>query len=279
MEQVLEPWRRRLGVRNRSGLKSLVGWAVDGLLHRHDHLAYQYSSGIIVSSSLDKDYLVIEQKVPIERVACIAQAPATPFVEKSVLPMEARRLRRILHVGGFAYWKGVHAVAAAVNRLLLIDDDFSMTWVCRMSEHDKVRALLEPYALKKVNLLGWVTQEELLAIYDSHGIFLVPSLFDGFGKVFLEAMARGMCVIGTPTGGMRDIIRTEENGFLVGFHDPEGIVTVIRRLSRSPELASAISAQAATDARGYSWDRVGRETADFYQRLFELGQRVFHRVN
>lgn len=273
MEKVLRPWRTNLGVPGRRGLKSTFGWLVDALLYRHDRLAYRYASGIIVSSGLDREYLV-RQHVPEGRVASIPQAPAQSFTESPVIPMGPDRLKRILHVGGFAYWKGVHAVASAVNTLLAGDSDLRMTWVCRVHEHEQVRALLVPEVARKVELIGWVTQAELMGIYDRHGIFLAPSLFDGFGKVFLEAMARGLCVVGTPTGGMRDIIQSGKNGFLVGFHDPEGIVSVVRRLAAETSLGLAVSRKAALDAREYSWDRVGLETAEFYKRLIDMEPRL-----
>ena len=60
-----------------------------------------------------------------------------------------------------------------------------------------------------------------------NGILLYPPLFDGFGKVFLEAMDRGLCVIATKTGGMRDIIDDGRNGFLVEFDNPAQIVDKI----------------------------------------------------
>ena len=218
MEQVLKPWRRRLEVNARSSMKAMVGGALDSLLHQHDRAAYREADGIIVSSSGDARYLTDSMAVPASRVACIPQAPAAAFVANATPAMDHSRLMRILHVGGFAYWKGVHAVATVANTLFERDSRGEMTWVCRAAEHDLVRDLLRPAAQKRVELVAWTSQQDLLAIYDRHGIFLCPSLFDGFGKVFLEAMARGLCVIGTPTGGMPDVIRDGENGCLVGFH-------------------------------------------------------------
>ena len=267
MEQVLAPWRERLGVIGRRGLKKVVGRAVDALLFRHDRLAYANADGILISSRNDARYLIEQRNVSPERVGCVPQAPASVFVEIPALPLDVGRLDRILHVGGFAYWKGVHAVAAAANQLFGESSHASMTWVCRKSEHEAVRALLSPIARTRVELRGWTTQSELRSIYDSHGVFLYPSLFDGFGKVFLEAMARGLCVVGTHAGGMPDIIKDGENGLLVGFHDPAAVVSAVRGLWRNPADAERMASAAAATARGYSWNRVGSETAAFYTRL------------
>jgi glycosyltransferase involved in cell wall biosynthesis len=267
MEQVLAPWRRRLGVASRRGAKRLLGSILDPLLYRHDRLAYRYADGVLVSSSSDARFLVERRGVDPARVGCVPQAPAQAFVASAALPMAGDRINRILHVGGFAYWKGVHAVAATANALFKESGTGSMTWVCRESEHDAVRALLTPAARERVVLHGWTTQEALCAIYDEHGIFIYPSLFDGFGKVFLEAMARGLCVIGTPAGGMPDVIEHDADGLIVDFNDAEAMAACVRELWRQPERASAMSRAAVLKARLYTWDRVGLETRDFYQEL------------
>lgn len=266
-EILLAPWRRALGVPARRGLRRLFGGVIDPLLYRHDRLAYRNADGILVSSRGDADFLIQQRGVEPTRVGCVPQAPSETFVSTPAPPMSPARLSRILHVGGFAYFKGVHAVAATANLLFQQPSERGMTWVCRESEHEAVRSLLSPQAQSRVELLGWTTQEELCAIYDSHGVFLYPSLFDGFGKVFLEAMGRGLCVVGSPAGGMPDVIHEGIDGLIVGFNDHESMAREIRALWEQSERAAAISAAAAAVARLYTWDRVGAETEAFYRRL------------
>lgn len=267
MEIVLAPWRQRLGIRGGNRIKRIASRALDVLLRRHDRLAYRSADGVLVSSSIDANFLRNHHGIPQQRIACVAQAPATAFVDTPAPPMTLARLNRILHVGGFAYWKGVHAVAAAANNLLTDSGTMSMTWVCRDEEHDQVRALLTPQARARVELRGWTNQAALRDIYDAHGIFLYPSLFDGFGKVFLEAMARGLCVVGTRSGGMRDIIEEGVNGLIVGFNDASALAAAVRQLNQAPNDAQRLAGAAAATARMYSWNRVGVETLTFYDSL------------
>jgi glycosyltransferase involved in cell wall biosynthesis len=272
-ERFLAPWREHLGVTPKSVVKRAFSNGLNKLLQRHDRLAYQLVSGVLVSSSVDGDYLVHDMNVPAERVGCVAQAPAETFCVTTAPAMTQQRLGRLLHVGGFAYFKGVHAIAGAANELLANDASLKMTWVCRPQEHESVRALLALAIRQRVDLRPWVSQEELVQILDDHGIFLMPSLFEGFGKAFLEAMARGLCVIGTPTGGMKDIIEPGCNGLLVGFNDPAGIANAVRQLRSSLTAAAAMSAAAAGTARLYSWGRMGAEVEGFYHHLLNLGPR------
>lgn len=273
MERRLAPWRERLGIGPLRGPRAGVSRLLNRVLQRHDRLAYRYASGVLVSSSLDEEYLVQQMGVPPQRVGRVAQAPAAVFCATPAELMTPRRLDRLLHVGGFAYFKGVHAVGRAASQLLSQDPVLRMTWVCRQDEHEQARALLAPDIRPRVEFVAWVTQERLVDIFDSHGIFLMPSLFEGFGKVFLEAMARGMCVIGTPTGGMRDIIEHGRNGMHVDFDDAAGIVQAVANLRVSPQASAEMSRAAAHTARGYSWDRVAADVETFYRCLIAMGPR------
>ena len=273
MERILRPWRTKLNVVNGGMFRSGASLLMNLLLRRRDRNAYGSVDGIIISSSVDRDYLIHECGVDPARVALIPQAPAEVFFSPSAPLFDESRSKKLLHVGGFAYWKGVHAVADAVNRLAAGSGiDWTMTWVCRQPEQTSVRALLSEAAAPRVTLRSWIPQEELRDVYDAHGIFLAPSLFDGFGKVFLEAMARGMIVIGTRTGGMIDAIEDGRNGFLVPFNDGGAIAERVQSIMRNPEAVSAVSPAAVQTASAYTWRRVAMETAAFYET--RLNSRV-----
>jgi glycosyltransferase involved in cell wall biosynthesis len=273
MERVLKPWRERLHIQNRSLLKSAPGKLIDRLLDRHVSLAAKYASGFIVSSSLDRDFLIAEHGLCPERAACIHQAPADIFAASPVQSFSPARLKNILYVAGYGYVKGPHTVAAVANDLLVKHPDANFTWVCGESNHQDVTRLLSPEARARTRLVGWGSQEALLKLYDCSGIFIYPPLFDGFGKVFLEAMTRGLCVITTRTGGMRDIIRHGENGFHVDFDDAASIVRSIQYLWANHSKAEEVGRSAHEGARLHSWDRVAMETAGFYYKLLSFSER------
>jgi glycosyltransferase involved in cell wall biosynthesis len=274
MERVLRPWRKRLGIRARSGAKRLAGGLVDSLLDRHMRLMAKYASGFLISSSLDRDYLIEKHGVAPERVGLVPQAPSELFRESTPPRMTETRLRRLLYVAGFNYVKGPQLVARSVNALAARGADFDFSWVCRGDEQARARALLSPAAASRTHFLAWMSQRDLRDQYDAHGIFLYPSLFDGFGKVFLEAMARAMCVITTPAGGMRDIVRDRGNGLIVPFGEHDAITRAIEALWAKPDDALAVSHEARRTALEYSWGRVARETVAFYERLLMLPRRT-----
>jgi glycosyltransferase involved in cell wall biosynthesis len=142
-------------------------------------------------------------------------------------------------------------------RILLIDDELAI--------QRTVAPLLTGVARDRVRLLDWMPQEELMRVYDQHGIFLFPSFFEGFGKAFLEAMSRGLCVVAADNGGAHDVITHEVDGLLAPTGDVEAVTKSSLWLIGNLDEAVRISHAAAETARSYTWDRVARETVAFYE--------------
>lgn len=183
--------------------------------------------------------------------------------------MTSHRLSRVLHVAQYAFVKAPMIVAAAMELLATQHAELQFTWVCDRVHHRDVRRLLGPRANSRVELLHWMPQQDLRSQYDRCGIFLFPSFFEGFGKAFLEAMSRGACVVASDVGGMHDVVDRSRTGMLVPPGDPEALAAAVTGLVKNPPLAAAMSEAAADAARRYTWDRVARDSADFYRSRLE----------
>jgi len=118
-----------------------------------------------------------------------------------------------------------------------------------------------------VTFSDWVPQQHLMDIYDRHGLFLFPSFFEGFGKAFLEAMARGLVVVASREGGASDLIEHGENGLLVPVGDAKAMAQACLAVQRGAIDPQAISSRARATALRHTWQGVAGQTADFYQRL------------
>ncbi len=124
--------------------------------------------------------------------------------------------------------------------------------------------------------------EELRAILDAADVFITPSVYEPLGIVNLEAMAMGLPVVGTDTGGIPDVIVDGETGYLIPIvqkHDGTGtpisaerfqadIAERVTRLLEDPALAHTMGQAGLARARAeFSWDSVGRATVDLYRSL------------
>jgi len=87
-------------------------------------------------------------------------------------------------------------------------------------------------------------------------IFVLPSLSESFGIVNIEAMASGLPIIATKVGGIPEIIKDGENGFLVEPKNPEQIAERILYLLSNNNIRRSISFNNKEKAKNYSWDLI-----------------------
>ena len=152
--------------------------------------------------------------------------------------MTEERLQKILYVGQYAFFKAPMVLARAVERILTALPQATMTWVCDKRHHLEARRLFQRESVaERVSFVEWRNQVELMQVYDEHGIFLFPSFFEGFGKAFLEAMSRGLVVLASNNGGMKDVIKNGQNGFLFNTGDWRQMADFAIQLVANPDLA------------------------------------------
>jgi glycosyltransferase involved in cell wall biosynthesis len=261
----LRAWQRLGGRDGRAPWRRVLGGVLVRLLERSSRQIARHADGHIVSARECADYLVGELRVAPERVALIPQAAAAVFHAAPPKPMTPARMRNVLYAGQYAFAKAPMVAAAAMNALAARDPGLRFTWVCAAAHHGAVRGLLSRAAGERLRLLPWMPQGRLAEVYDECGVFLFPSFFEGFGKAFLEAMTRGMCVVAADNGGARDVIASGADGVLVRTGDAVATASACAELLGSPSRAARMSEAAAAKARGYTWERVARETAAFYE--------------
>jgi glycosyltransferase involved in cell wall biosynthesis len=127
------------------------------------------------------------------------------------------------------------------------------------------RIIEETQLRKRVELLGAMRQDDLWPLYKAARLFVLPSRrSEGFPLVFLEALAAGTPVIGTNVGGVPELIRSEQNGLIVGEGDIVGLESAMRRMLEHPDLRRRMGEQGREDVKRYAW----REFAARYLEVF-----------
>jgi glycosyltransferase involved in cell wall biosynthesis len=119
----------------------------------------------------------------------------------------------------------------------------------------------------RVFFRAWMPHEELAAVLDEHGIFLFPTIAEGFGRAGLEAMSRGLCVVASDCCGMRDYIVHRSNGFLCPTGSVRSFVTMVREILDSDSLARSIYSAARETSLRYTWRNVAGEMAEYLTEL------------
>jgi glycosyltransferase involved in cell wall biosynthesis len=136
------------------------------------------------------------------------------------------------------------------------------------SDRQKLEKMVKGLNLKhRVFLVGDILHADLPRYVACADIFVRPSLAEGFGIVFLEAMAAGLAVIGTPVGGIRDFLKDGETGLFCEPGNPKDIAEKLKILIQNKPLREKLiknGRQMVLDI--YNWDRISENLRVAYKQ-------------
>ncbi len=115
--------------------------------------------------------------------------------------------------------------------------------------------------------LGWIGDDVLHSLYRIADLTVVPSIYEPFGLVALEAMASGCPCIVADTGGLREVVPDEEAGLRFAAHDSDALGEVAVRVLRDDELSQRLIAEAHEHVLRFDWADVAARTAEVYADL------------
>lgn len=174
--------------------------------------------------------------------------------------------RVIVSVSRLALKNGLDTLMRA---LALLERDTVLVLVGDGEDRGKLETLARELGVQdRVVFAGTVDPAETARYLSIGEIFARPSLSEGLGTAFLEAMACGLPVVATPVGGILDFLRDGENGLLCPVGDPESVSGALSRLLDDPVLARRLG-DAGHDlvSREYGWDSVAERIGRLYDEL------------
>jgi len=122
--------------------------------------------------------------------------------------------------------------------------------------------------------LGWIGDDVLHSLYRIADLCVVPSIYEPFGLVALEAMASGCPCIVADTGGLREVVpRGERVGLRFNGGDAQHLGVMIERLLVDDALRDRLVAEASEYVLRFDWDDVARRTRAIYSSVSELAGR------
>lgn len=191
--------------------------------------------------------------------------------------------RVILFAGRLEALKGIDILLRACGQLPN-DLDFELVIVGGDQHASKRRHSLEREAERlgiadRVRFDGSVTQDRLVDYYRAADVCVVPSFYESFGLVALEAMACGTPVVASRVGGLTGTVRDGETGYLVSWHCPEPFAERIETLLRNEDLRARLGTRAAEVAAGFRWEVVAARIDALYNELAVERGRAIHRAD
>jgi glycosyltransferase involved in cell wall biosynthesis len=166
---------------------------------------------------------------------------------------------RLLFVGNISARKGILPTLSSLARIPDTPWELRLAGDTRRDPRstERIRRFLRRHGLRdRVRLLGRVPDVELGRLYRESHVLCMPFAFEGYGIVFLEAMAAGLPVLARRGCGAEEIVRHGENGYLFDPADTGGPASRIRELARDRErLASMGLAAREAFLRHPTWER------------------------
>jgi glycosyltransferase involved in cell wall biosynthesis len=119
----------------------------------------------------------------------------------------------------------------------------------------------------KITLAGYLTDSEILSLYEEADVFVYPSLYEGFGLPVLEAMACGCPVIASNVSSLPEVVG--EAGLLVDPYNVEALARAISTVLDDDELKREMSRKGIAQAQKFSWAKAGAELLAVCQEVAE----------
>lgn len=195
--------------------------------------------------------------------------------------------RMLLFVGRIEPLKGLQNLirALAVIRkqghcgrdcycLVVIGGDPDSSSENMSSEMRKIKSLCRELGMEDLVLfLGKRAQETLPYYYSAADMLIMPSYYESFGMVALEAMACGTPVVASDVGGLHYLVQDGKTGFVVPSGDPEALVDPLNKLMNDAELRAKMGQQAAKYARKYSWELIADDIIMVYDKQLKRPEK------
>lgn len=172
---------------------------------------------------------------------------------KLPLPPGFPRGQVILTVGRWAAaerYKGVDDLVGAIAQLRSSTPDLHLVAVGGGDDLPRLEKLASDLGVAdRVSYLQGLSREQVAACYARCDIFALPSTGEGFGLVFLEAMAFAKPVVGADSGGVPDLVENDVNGLLIPPHDQERLAQALHLLLSDRSIRARLGTQGAEIVR------------------------------
>jgi glycosyltransferase involved in cell wall biosynthesis len=234
---------------------------------------------IITDSNSSKNDIHKYTGIPVSKIEVVYLASSPHFKKSSKNKEQRTKISKkyqlpdnfLLYVGDATWNKNLSNLIKAVNMTnysLVIagsafknkDFDRSNPWNKDLHE---ARVLAE--ANDKIKVLGFVPDEDLVALYNLATAFIMPSYYEGFGLPVLEAMSSGCPVITTKKGSIPEV--ADSAAYFVEPDSVESIKEGIDEVMENEDLRKALSEKGLTQARRFDWKKTAFNTLKVYEKV------------
>jgi glycogen(starch) synthase len=179
------------------------------------------------------------------------------------------REKLVLFVGRLVYEKGFQLALDALPSVIEQVEGVRFLVAGSGTHERELKAQAERLGLSgRGTFLGWIGDDALHSLYRIADLCVVPSIYEPFGLVALEAMASGCPCIVADTGGLREVVpRGERVGLRFNGGDAEHLGVMIERLLVDDRLRERLVTEASEHVLRFDWDDIALRTQELYGEL------------
>jgi glycosyltransferase involved in cell wall biosynthesis len=220
----------------------------------------QSAAKVICLSKQQKMLIAYKYRLPLESIVVIPNGVAEDYFigEK----MSKNTVPHLLFVGRLSVQKNLSLLIEAV---LQMRTSVFLDIVGEGEEREHLEALILKYKLQNVMLHGKKTGKELIELYKSADIFVLPSLKEGVSLAMLEALAAGLPVVASDLPEMREIL--SQCGILIRDPTAENYAQALDAILPDKSEIQRLSSLSVQKARSYSWAGVLDSIEEVYKMV------------
>ncbi|MGZ5321048.1 MAG: glycosyltransferase family 4 protein [Solirubrobacterales bacterium] len=234
------------------------------------------SDKVLVCSTFMREQVVDVFGVDEDRVEVIPNG----IDPEDLQPQDEEELRRlrgefaapdeslVLLVGRLVYEKGFQFALEALPEIIERLPNTRFIVAGSGTHEEELRRQAQNLGLMgHGTFVGWIGDDVLHSLYRIADVCVVPSIYEPFGLVALEAMASSCPCIVADTGGLREVVPHDEVGLRFRARDPHSLAEMTIRVLEDAELCRRLTAEAFQHLRRFDWADVAERTAAVYDEL------------
>lgn len=244
-------------------LKGSIIKGVFKIIEELEELIFYLSDIIIVESTNVIDFLNLE-KYKMKIVPNGARYIDSSF-QMNIQPTE--RYSVVGYIGRLDVGKGAMNFVESIPLISAKSNNLKFVVGGRGPLFNDIERFININNLHNVDLLGWIDHGKMNNFLNGIKLYVLPSYSEGLPTVILEAMACGTPVLATPVGGIPDIIKDCETGFLMENNSPECIAANVIRALEHPDLEGVAERARALVEREFTFEKA-------VERWWEILEKV-----
>jgi glycosyltransferase involved in cell wall biosynthesis len=227
--------------------------------------AARLADSLLVLNPVDRDFALRRRWKPADRVEMVPHGVSARFADDAP-PAGAPRGAGILFCGSWDLMKGTAYLVRAAVLLARRGVQAPLTVLGPGLPEATVRAAFPEALQGRLTVITRAPEEEVMRQYRRHDLLVLPSSYEGFGMVVVEAMSQRLPVVATRVGAALTVIRDGESGLLVPPRDPEALAGAVARVLADGALRRRMGEAGAAAVSGMTWAATAAATAGVYRR-------------